>query len=127
MMAHGRRDHVPQNGERTEENATGTAAATKKVPETTEAQERHVAYEAHGLTGRVAATLVDESTLGDGQRLHDAANRSRAADVAGQRRIDRSGLTRRFAIVVVCRVAAGPGGARYDLTGGTDEADCPGA
>ena len=47
------------------ENATGTAAATKKVPETTEAPERHVDDAAYGLTGRVAATLVDESTLGD--------------------------------------------------------------
>ena len=90
------------------------------------APERHVADAAYGLTGRVAATLVDESTLSDGQRLHDAANRSRAADVAGQGRIGRSGSTRRFATVVVSRVAARSGGARDDLTDATDEADCPG-
>ena len=88
---------------------------------------RHVADAAHGLTDRVSATLVDGSAHGDGQRFHDAANRSRAADVAGQRRIGRSDSTRRFATVVVCRVAARPGGARYDLTCGTDETDCPGA
>ena len=64
------------------ENATEISAASKKVSETTEAPERHVADAAYGLTGRVAATLVDESTLGEGQRLHDAANRSRVADVA---------------------------------------------
>ena len=102
------------------ENATGTAAATKKVPETTEAPERHVADAAYCLTSRVAATLVDKSTPGDWQRFatgrgHNFAERSRAAGIAGRGRMGRSGSTRRFATIVVCRVAALSGSARNDL------------